>query len=246
MTEEVDPIDPTDGELASGWQPYVDALPAPEVPWPPSGRIVVVAPHPDDEILPTGATLAAASDAGASITVVAVTDGDASHPHLTDDEIPHLVARRTAESEAAYLAADIYVDRVRLQLPDGDVASHRAALASELPSLLAHTDHVIAPLGDDGHPDHDVVGQVVSDLVDRREQSLHFVPIWSWNWRPVSGDHFPAGFAYSFESELLDRKRAAIACYDSQVNDILPGGRPGLPTSFLAHFDRRVEVFFPG
>lgn len=43
-------------------------------------RLVVVAPHPDDEVLGVGGLMATAVGAGVELDIVAVTDGDASHP----------------------------------------------------------------------------------------------------------------------------------------------------------------------
>ncbi len=43
-------------------------------------RIVVVAPHPDDETLGCGLLIARAARAGVPLAVVALTDGQASHP----------------------------------------------------------------------------------------------------------------------------------------------------------------------
>src|ERR1700733_13799140 len=47
---------------------------------PPGARAVIVAPHPDDEILGTGGLLAQLSDLGRKVLIIAVTDGTASHP----------------------------------------------------------------------------------------------------------------------------------------------------------------------
>ena len=95
------PIDPVVGRTASEWDAVIAGLPTVADPWPPSGPLVLVAPHPDDELLAAGATLAAASDAGIEVRVVAVTDGEMSHPHLDDAGRRHLVDRRLAETAAA-------------------------------------------------------------------------------------------------------------------------------------------------
>ena len=50
------------------------------VPPPDSGRVVVVAPHPDDEVLGAGGALASLAVRGARLLLVAVTDGEASDP----------------------------------------------------------------------------------------------------------------------------------------------------------------------
>ena len=43
-------------------------------------RLVVVAPHPDDEVLGAGGLLQYMGRVGVEMVVVAVTDGEASHP----------------------------------------------------------------------------------------------------------------------------------------------------------------------
>lgn len=43
-------------------------------------RLVIVAPHPDDETLGCGLLIAAAVRAGVRVAVIALTDGQASHP----------------------------------------------------------------------------------------------------------------------------------------------------------------------
>jgi len=42
-------------------------------------RVVVVSPHPDDEVLACGGLLALHARRGGEVMVVAVTDGEASH-----------------------------------------------------------------------------------------------------------------------------------------------------------------------
>jgi hypothetical protein len=53
--------------------------------WCPQGaRAVVVAPHPDDEVLSVGGLLAQLADTGTPVEVIAVTDGTASHSGSTE------------------------------------------------------------------------------------------------------------------------------------------------------------------
>ena len=69
-------IDPVVGRTALEWDAVIAGLPIVADPWPPSGPLVLVAPQRDDELLSAGATLAAASDSGSEVRVVAVTDGE--------------------------------------------------------------------------------------------------------------------------------------------------------------------------
>ena len=75
------PID-APGTAESEWRSWrrLHELPVLEVGgWP---SVAVVAAHPDDEVLGVGGLLAMTAAAGAPIRLVAVTDGEASHPGL--------------------------------------------------------------------------------------------------------------------------------------------------------------------
>jgi LmbE family N-acetylglucosaminyl deacetylase len=244
--EPQDRIDPMIGRGAGEWDRLVSGLPPVSVPWPPVGPIVVVAPHPDDELLAAGATLAAASDAGTEITVVAVTDGEASHPHLTGGERDELVGLRLAETDRAYAVAGIVAVRHRLGLPDGGASDHEGHLAERLVALLAGAAWCLAPWESDGHPDHDVSGRVAGDTC--RDLGVRFArfPVWSWNWDDPSSPSIPfdRAVAWSFGNDMAARKQAGIAAYSSQVQPA-DGHRPVLPAGFLEHFARCSEVFLP-
>ena len=241
-----EPLDPVTGRRAGEWAAVVASLAPVDGPWPPTGPIVVVAPHPDDELLAAGATLAAASDAGTEIRVVAVTDGELSHPHLTGSARDDLVGRRLAETDRAYAAAGIVASRHRLALPDGAASNHADRLADQLTPLLDGAGWCLAPWEGDGHPDHDVCGRVAGDAC--RDLAVPFArfPIWSWNWDDPSSPSIPfdGAVAWSFNDDLRARKQAGIAAYASQVRPA-DGHRPILPAGFLEHFARDSEVFLP-
>lgn len=66
------------------WQPWLAQAPLADDPL--SGllqgcqRVVIVSPHPDDEILATAGIMQHCADSGLPCTVIAVTSGEASHP----------------------------------------------------------------------------------------------------------------------------------------------------------------------
>ena len=143
------------------------------------GRLVVVAPHPDDEVLGLGATMAARSsrkapdlfsgrgpgETGATDTsthdpsdvVVCVSDGAASHPGEVAPE--EMRGRRKAECEAG--AREVGIDLRMLGLPDGGLSADAvdAALHPVLDELAPTT--VAVTWSGDGHPDHHVCAESV-------------------------------------------------------------------------------------
>ena len=72
---------------------------------PPGRRLLVVAPHPDDEVLGSGGLLHLAVRAGRAVRVLLATDGQASHPGSSRWPVPRLVpARRALE--------DVFLDLI--------------------------------------------------------------------------------------------------------------------------------------
>src|SRR6185437_4170480 len=159
---------------------------------PPGSRLVVVAPHPDDEILGAGGLLAAAARAGREILLAAVTDGRASHPGSGKWPEAELAAQRRRESAEALevLGAGAAAVR-RLSFPDGGVAARTAALTTALAGLLMASDVVVSPWRFDGHPDHEATGYATA-LAARGRGARHLeAPVWActWarSWRSASG-----------------------------------------------------------
>ena len=206
-------------------------------PWtptvPPSRRTVVVAPHPDDEILGVGGTISLLAAAGGQMVLVAVTDGEASHPGRQEE----LRARRPQESVAATQRLGIVPSRTyRLRHPDGRVDEDR--LSSELVALVGSGDLVLAPWWRDGHPDHDRVGRAAL-AASRRGADLLAYLVWTWHWASPSGD-VPWSRACRVElgPEIARRKRSAAQAFYSQIT----GPVPVLPSHVLVRCTRSFEI----
>jgi LmbE family N-acetylglucosaminyl deacetylase len=209
-------------------------------------RAVVVAPHPDDEILGVGGTLALLTTAGVPVVVVAVTDGEASHPRGLVDR--HALAeQRTGESVRAL--ADVGLEagsRLRLQQPDGQVAE--AELAQTLAALLRPGDWCLATWRGDGHPDHEAVGRAAAAACDRVGAQLLEFPVWTWHWAQPGDEQVPWDRAtvVALDDAALTRKRLALRRFVSQTAPIGdgPGDAAILPPHVLARFERGFETVF--
>ena len=215
---------------------------------PPGSRLVVVAPHPDDEILGAGGLLAAAARAGREILLAAVTDGQASHPGSGKWPEAELAAQRRRESAEALevLGAGAAAVR-RLGFPDGGVAARTAALTTALAGLLMASDVVVSPWRFDGHPDHEATGYATA-LAARGRGARHLeAPVWAWHWA-APGDPrvpWPRACVLYLGPILAQRKRAAIGCFTSQLEpDPSTGAGPVLPPWAVARFRHGREVFF--
>jgi LmbE family N-acetylglucosaminyl deacetylase len=206
---------------------------------PKGARLVVVAPHPDDEVLGTGGLLSVAAARQHEVLIIAVTDGEGSHPAHD----PQVVARvRTNERLRALWELDVRSHcEHRIGLPDGCVSTHAEALTVALSQLLRDDDVLFCPWTHDGHPDHEATAAAVRTVACRLDLQLYQVPIWGWHWCTPAA--FPWGRAVSFaiDAETTRRKCRALEAFRSQIEDDLDC--PILAQSTLEHFRRPFEIF---
>jgi LmbE family N-acetylglucosaminyl deacetylase len=137
----------------------------------PRGRhVLVVAAHPDDEVIGVGATLARLVAGGARITIVHATDGapaDAAlRPTLRDCSRAEAARVRRAEVERALRAGGLEPSDVlagSLGVGDQEAARTMRFLARSVMARLADddVDVVVTHPYEGGHPDHDAVAFAV-------------------------------------------------------------------------------------
>ena len=202
-------------------------------------RVLVLAAHPDDEVLGVGGTMARLARGGSRLRLVSVTDGEASHPGHPDPAA--LAARRAAETASALRVLGAQATEViRLGFPDTRVADREDDLATRVRDLAADCDVVLAPWDQDVHADHEAVGRAA-----RRASPLtYWYPVWTWHWARPGDSRVPweHGVRVSLRPSDAARKRAAIRCFASQLEPRGSGTGPVLPPGTVAHFTRDHEV----
>jgi len=203
---------------------------------------VVVAAHPDDEVLGAGGTIAALAARGARLRLVTLTDGEASHPHLRGKSI---APRRTAETLAALRALGAGdTEVIRLGLPDSGLAAHEHDVTARLQELAWGFDLLLAPWDRDAHPDHEVAGRAARAA--RSGEGTLWYPVWMWHWARPGDPRVPwhAAGRVPLRRRVAACKRRAIGCFASQLQDRSGTQGPVLPAGIVAHFARNIEVFF--
>jgi LmbE family N-acetylglucosaminyl deacetylase len=234
----IDVLDP--GADETTWLAALDDAAPPAWNPGPAGRIVVVSPHPDDETLAVGGLLHDLGRRGWLVSVVTVTDGEAAYP-----EVPALSAIRRRELAVAlhHLGLD-QAAMFALELPDGSVARHTAALEARLAPLVADRSWVLAPWPGDGHPDHEAVGRVTARLATRLGVPLRFYPVWAWHitapGSPTAGALLARAERWTLSPSAVEAKREAIGAFASQSDGVL--GPAILPPHVLRRFRRPFEV----
>ena len=208
---------------------------------------LVVAPHPDDEVLGAGGVLVALQRRGAEISVLSLTDGEASHPRAPVAPAT-LAARRARESAAALCELLDGCATDRLGLPDGSLEAHESAVEAAVGHRLAAGAWCFAPLRQDGHPDHEAATRATARACELRGARLVEYPIWMWHWSAPGDARVPWERARQarLTSAARVRKARAIAAFTSQIAPIssAPGGEAILPPPVLERFLRPAEVLF--
>ncbi len=239
------PIDApgTDERTWAAW-PWLSTLPG-------AGRTglagvksaVVVAAHPDDEVLGSGGLISMLAASRARLRLVAVTDGERSHRgHASPAPLGR---RRTAETDAALRALGVQgAEVIRLGLPDGGLADCEDELAAALAPLVAGFDLCLAPWDRDKHPDHEAAGRAARGAAPA---AFYCFPVWMWHWAFPADPRVPwdQALRVPLAPRTASRKRAAITCFASQTEDRGHGLGPVLTPGMIAHFTRTVEVLLP-
>ena len=207
--------------------------------WP---SVVILAAHPDDEVLGAGGIMAVLAAAGARLRVVAVTDGQASHPGCGDRA--GLARRRAREREAAMAALGAKdTEVIRLGFPDAGLDRRQADLTAAVRDAVTGFSVCLAPWEGDVHADHEAVGRAAAEA----RGDAFWYPIWAWHWARRGDLRVPWGDAVraALPAEAAARKRTAIGCFASQLEARPRGAAPVLAAGFVAHFTRDFEVLFP-
>jgi LmbE family N-acetylglucosaminyl deacetylase len=205
--------------------------------------VLVLAAHPDDEVLGVGGLLHVLAGAVCDLRFLWATDGEASHPGSTSAQLPALAGLRRAEARAAL--ASLQLDeaaRLHLGLPDGGLAGREEELADRLGALVAPDDVLLAPWSSDGHPDHEAVGRAARSVGD----TVLEYPVWTWSWAAPGDPRVPWDRAQLVPLDATARaaKAAATACFTTQLAPLGPGpcDGPVLPERVLAYFRRDLEL----
>ncbi|MBW4079485.1 MAG: PIG-L family deacetylase [Acidobacteria bacterium] len=211
-------------------------------------RILLVAPHPDDEVFGAGGLLQRAHEDDVPVEVIAVTDGEGSHPHLDGAQTRDLVRRRTSESVEALRRLGYARPNIsQLHLPDSKVSLHRSALLAALTTTLRPGDWCVAPWRHDGHPDHDACGDAARQACESRGARMLSYLIWTWHWANPDDVTVPWESCRRLQLSRRERarKRWATMAFTSQISarDPQTSDEPVLPAPILRRFWRPNEVF---
>ena len=179
--------------------------------------LLVIAPHPDDELLGAGAIMARAQAAGGRVGVVILTDGSLSDPGVEPDVLAIKRQQETRSGLDLLLGEcppllflnqlDGVLDPTAVDVSaDGPLGKFIADLS---PATILVTDPA------DAHPDHKAAFGLATRLiyagVGRQLQVMPVSQRVDGVFDPQAYDLYPVG-------DQAAAKTAALACHSSQIN----------------------------
>jgi LmbE family N-acetylglucosaminyl deacetylase len=187
---------------------------------PAQARLVIVAPHPDDEILASGGLISTHAAQGGSVLIVAVTDGEASHDETHSFNRDDLAYLRRSERWQGLRTLGVGQPKVlSLALQDGCVKQQEHVLLKKLLALLKPNDIVVSTWENDGHPDHDTTGQAARTACATIGCAYLAAPVWMWHWATPGDARIPWHRLRGLPLGAVEglRKQAALAAHHSQL-----------------------------
>jgi len=225
------------------------------------GNSLMLIPHPDDESLACGGTIALLRENGFSVHIIIVTDGSMSHPSSESYPPERLRILREEEVKKALDILGVSSDAIRfLRLPDSKMDKLDITTFQKNSKLLQEYILEIKPVTiflpwrNDPHPDHIATWKLSMDAIKSLYRKDNFqirileYPVWFWERTDVSELTHGEGVSLwkvKIENKLASKERA-IAQHASQLGEVIKDDPKGFTLSdeMLMHFSYPEELFF--
>lgn len=209
-------------------------------------KVLIVAPHPDDEVLGCSGLIQRLLSEGKQVDVVILSGGGKSHAGCCKiDESILIESRRNLSRKAAEILGLPLENLHFLDYPDGSIAfdcSETERLKKLIDTL--QPEAIFVPHKGEGWSDHLEAGRIVRKLVgEMADVLLYEYCVWFWFYNVWNIDRKNA-FALTMTKENFYRKNEAI---DAYVRPKAPCGNPWsgvLPPVFVWANRWRKELYF--
>jgi N-acetylglucosamine malate deacetylase 1 len=201
-------------------------------------NILVVASHPDDEVLGCGGTIVRHVDGGDKVFILFLADGVTSRANKNDEEA-RLMRIKAANSASTYLGAELprflkFPDNKMDTIPFLDVVQEVEKVISEIRPKIVYTHHI-----GDLNIDHQITHKAVMTAARPQPNSTireiySFEVLSSTGWSTPSAESFFIPNKFVDISTTLDRKLSALEFYDGEMRKF-PHSRSVKSVSILAH-----------
>jgi len=178
-------------------------------------NVLVISPHPDDEIIGCGGTLIRILEEGSKVSVVQLTDGSNS---IALKDSPEHIRKTIRLKEAKDVAANLgFAELILFK----EVDSHLKCTGENVKNLSDILNRlrpkaIFVPFINDKHPDHIVANEILSESLETSSLNLQDVEVLSyevWNFVP------PNSFCitdkqFDKKTDMLMKYRTAMKVID--------------------------------
>ncbi len=178
-------------------------------------RLLVLAPHPDDEVIGCGGVIARHLRDGRRVRVVIATDGTAADPAASDRDAYRI--RREAESSAGLSLLGRGAEVQFLRFRDRELSATSGALSMKIHEDLQafRPDLILVPSPIEIHPDHLALSHAFCDVIQSDPSLFADLAIARVAFYEVTQPIRPNTLVDI--SDVADTKFAAIAAHKSQL-----------------------------
>jgi LmbE family N-acetylglucosaminyl deacetylase len=169
-------------------------------------RVLVLAPHPDDELIGCGGTLCRLRSAGAKVSILQATDG-CRLQSLRD--LPAARRKTIRLEEAGRVASALGAGLVSWAQEDALLSCSAETIAGLLRVLARlRPTHVFTPFVGDGHADHRVLSRILAAALAEADVQPQILQYEVWSLVPANRYCDITDQAETLESLLLLYERA--------------------------------------
>ena len=209
-----------------------------------TSKILVFAPHQDDETLGCGGLIAKKRKEGVCVKIIFLTDGRKSHRKI----LPECEMAILREKEALKAAGKLGLesgDVFFLRFPSGKLGSNFLTAVDRIYELFEdiHPGIILVPFLNDGHEEHILTNKIVWKALRKfnRKMVIYEYPIWFWNnWPWINNSEkslklnikkilkgglsclvMIRDFRYGFYiKDIIKQKKEALDFHESQMKRI--------------------------
>lgn len=220
-----------------------------------NGKILIIAPHMDDEVLACGGMIARLTDKD-RVKIVYVTDGMKSPAPVVpgvDSITEDLGQIRKLESTEALNYLGLSSENLHfLDLPEAQLQKHIPSLRKILINVIkdSRPDFIFMPFRYDRHPDHLAINQVITQEFEKGSFQARLVEYFIYHrWRLLPGRNIrkyiaPDCLLKVDINGVSHEKRFALSLFKSQTTIFYPWQTRPILTEMLLDDESNTPEYF--
>ena len=209
-------------------------------------RLLIVAPHPDDEVIGCGGLISRLVAEGQTPHIVILTGGEGSHIGCCYTPASEIVKARRELTRKSLSILGVPSEFVHeLDFMDGSVSSNDSRQIERLKTIVADVkpDVVFVPHWGEGWNDHIVVKDIIRPMLPSTSELWEYC-VWMWYYNIWRGLDWDNAAVLRMTHEEHNLKLQAMQAY---IAPVAPCGRPWsgvLPDLFVKANRWDKELYF--